>query len=252
MYLLLAAHADGAALQELTADGASHPGAPALQVVSAAELAGVVRELEQRRPRWIWHRTRTGTPPCCPPAWSWNAATTSRCARDPGALQLRPTPRTTQNAETDPRTTSCSSLPRPAAAATTGRPGAPCLMIPAGSPPATPRRPSPRIRRPAGRPQPVGRDRRRRPVTTAGRASSCCWRQSPPRHDRGGNAAQCAVARGTAGRSSPTTSDPSLPGPPPGQAGSAHRRAAATAEFARAEPDSPQGLMRALHRNGIR
>jgi DNA polymerase-1 len=62
MYLLLAAHADGAALQELTADGAPHPGAPAPRVVSAAGLSGVVRELEQRRPRWIWHRTQDWYP----------------------------------------------------------------------------------------------------------------------------------------------------------------------------------------------
>ena len=62
MYLLLAAHADGAALQELTADGAPTPGAPSPRVVSAAELAGVVRELEQRRPRWIWHRTQDWYP----------------------------------------------------------------------------------------------------------------------------------------------------------------------------------------------
>ena len=62
MYLLLAAHADGAALQELTADGAPHPGSPAPRVVSAAELAGVVREHEQRRPRWIWHRTQDWYP----------------------------------------------------------------------------------------------------------------------------------------------------------------------------------------------
>ena len=62
MYLLLTAHADGAALQELTADGAPTPGAPSPRVVSAAELAGVVRELEQRRPRWIWHRTQDWYP----------------------------------------------------------------------------------------------------------------------------------------------------------------------------------------------
>ena len=62
MYLLLAAHADGAALQELTADGAPHPAAPAPRIVSAAGLAGVVRELEQRRPRWIWHRTQDWYP----------------------------------------------------------------------------------------------------------------------------------------------------------------------------------------------
>ncbi len=62
MYLLLAAHADGAALQELTADGAPHPDKPEPRVVSAAGLAGVVRELEQRRPRWIWHRTQDWYP----------------------------------------------------------------------------------------------------------------------------------------------------------------------------------------------
>ncbi|MEO3934403.1 bifunctional 3'-5' exonuclease/DNA polymerase [Micrococcaceae bacterium Sec7.4] len=62
MYLLLAAHADGAALQELTADGAPHPATPEPRVVSAAGLAGVVRELEQRRPRWIWHRTQDWYP----------------------------------------------------------------------------------------------------------------------------------------------------------------------------------------------
>ncbi|MHA7221332.1 bifunctional 3'-5' exonuclease/DNA polymerase [Arthrobacter sp. RHLT1-20] len=62
MYLLLAAHADGAALQELTADGAPHPAAPEPRVVTAAELAGVVRELEERRPRWIWHRTQDWYP----------------------------------------------------------------------------------------------------------------------------------------------------------------------------------------------
>ena len=62
MYLLLAAHADGAALQELTADGAPHPDAPEPRTVGAAELPGVVRELEQRRPRWIWHRTQDWYP----------------------------------------------------------------------------------------------------------------------------------------------------------------------------------------------
>ncbi|MGP4031896.1 bifunctional 3'-5' exonuclease/DNA polymerase [Pseudarthrobacter sp. 1C304] len=62
MFLLLAAHADGAALQELTADGAPHPGAPAPQLVSAAELPAVVRNLERRRPRWIWHRTQDWYP----------------------------------------------------------------------------------------------------------------------------------------------------------------------------------------------
>ncbi|MET1064156.1 MAG: bifunctional 3'-5' exonuclease/DNA polymerase [Arthrobacter sp.] len=62
MYLLLAAHADGAALQELSAEGAPHPATPEPRFVSAAELPGVVQELEQRRPRWIWHRTRDWYP----------------------------------------------------------------------------------------------------------------------------------------------------------------------------------------------
>ncbi len=62
MYLLLAAHADGAALQELTAGGAPHPDAAAPRVISAAELPGVVLELEKRRPRWIWHRTQDWYP----------------------------------------------------------------------------------------------------------------------------------------------------------------------------------------------
>ncbi|WP_211879364.1 bifunctional 3'-5' exonuclease/DNA polymerase [Pseudarthrobacter albicanus] len=62
MYLLLAAHADGAVIQELTAAGAPGPAGPEPQPVSAAELPGVVRELEKRRPRWIWHRTQDWYP----------------------------------------------------------------------------------------------------------------------------------------------------------------------------------------------
>jgi DNA polymerase-1 len=62
MYLLLAAHADGAALLELTAGGAPHPASPEPRVIAAAELAGVVLELEKRRPRWIWHRTQDWYP----------------------------------------------------------------------------------------------------------------------------------------------------------------------------------------------
>ena len=62
MYLLLAAHADGAALQELTADGVPEPSNPEPRIVSAGSLAGVVRGLEERHPRWIWHRTQDWYP----------------------------------------------------------------------------------------------------------------------------------------------------------------------------------------------
>ncbi|CAI3803161.1 bifunctional 3'-5' exonuclease/DNA polymerase [Pseudarthrobacter sp. MM222] len=62
MYLLLAAHADGAALLELAAGGAPHPASPEPRVIGAAELAGVVLQLEKRRPRWIWHRTQDWYP----------------------------------------------------------------------------------------------------------------------------------------------------------------------------------------------
>ena len=62
MYLLLSAHTDGAALQELTADGTPAPANPEPRLISAAELAGVVHELEKRRPRWIWHRTQDWYP----------------------------------------------------------------------------------------------------------------------------------------------------------------------------------------------
>jgi DNA polymerase-1 len=62
MYLLLSAHPDGAALQELAADGSPAPGNPEPGLISAGQLAGVVRELEKRRPRWIWHRTQDWYP----------------------------------------------------------------------------------------------------------------------------------------------------------------------------------------------
>jgi DNA polymerase-1 len=62
MYLLLSAHNDGAALQELAADGTPAPANPEPRLVSSGELAGVVRELEKRRPRWIWHRTQDWYP----------------------------------------------------------------------------------------------------------------------------------------------------------------------------------------------
>ena len=62
MYLLLAAHPDGAALQHLTPDGSADPADPEPRVISAGELAGVVRGLEKHRPRWIWHRTQDWYP----------------------------------------------------------------------------------------------------------------------------------------------------------------------------------------------
>ena len=67
MYLLLAAHARGAALQELTQAGHPQQANPEPRVVAPGELAGVVREFEARRPggqppRWIWHRTQDWYP----------------------------------------------------------------------------------------------------------------------------------------------------------------------------------------------
>ncbi|TAP40483.1 bifunctional 3'-5' exonuclease/DNA polymerase [Arthrobacter sp. S39] len=67
MYLLLAAHPQGAALQELTQAGDPHSNTPEPRVVSAGELAAVVRNLESRPnggppPRWIWHRTQDWYP----------------------------------------------------------------------------------------------------------------------------------------------------------------------------------------------
>lgn len=62
MYLLLAAHADGAALQELTPAGEPAPANPEPRVTALSDLPDVVRELEKRRPRWIWHRTQDWYP----------------------------------------------------------------------------------------------------------------------------------------------------------------------------------------------
>lgn len=67
MYLLLAAHPRGAALQELTLAGLAQPANPEPRVVALTDLAAVVRELEARRPggqppRWIWHRTQDWYP----------------------------------------------------------------------------------------------------------------------------------------------------------------------------------------------
>lgn len=66
MYLLLAAHSHGAALQQVTQAGDPHPDRPEPRLISASELPAVVRSLETRPreapPRWIWHRTQDWYP----------------------------------------------------------------------------------------------------------------------------------------------------------------------------------------------
>ena len=66
MYLLLAAHSSGVALQQLTRVGDPHPDRPEPRLISAGELPGVVRHFEnlprEAAPRWIWHRTQDWYP----------------------------------------------------------------------------------------------------------------------------------------------------------------------------------------------
>lgn len=67
MYLLLAAHPHGAVLQELTQAGHPQPANPEPRLIDAGGLAAVVRGFEERRPggqppRWIWHRTQDWYP----------------------------------------------------------------------------------------------------------------------------------------------------------------------------------------------
>lgn len=59
MYLLLAAHPDGAAIQEVTAAGAA---ASEPRLIPGPELPATVRTLEASRPRWIWHKTQDWYP----------------------------------------------------------------------------------------------------------------------------------------------------------------------------------------------
>ncbi|MFK0004432.1 bifunctional 3'-5' exonuclease/DNA polymerase [Paenarthrobacter sp. NPDC090522] len=59
MYLLLAAHQDGAAIQRISPSG--KPTADP-RLVSLGELPGVVRELEGQRPRWVWNRAQDWYP----------------------------------------------------------------------------------------------------------------------------------------------------------------------------------------------
>lgn len=67
MYLLLAAHPHGAALQELTQAGQPVQATPEPRLVSTGDLPAVVRHFESLRPggqppRWIWHRTQDWYP----------------------------------------------------------------------------------------------------------------------------------------------------------------------------------------------
>ncbi|MFJ5954359.1 bifunctional 3'-5' exonuclease/DNA polymerase [Paenarthrobacter sp. NPDC092416] len=59
MYLLLAAHPDGAAIQRISPAG--KPTADA-RVVRKGELPAVVREFETQRPRWVWLRAQDWYP----------------------------------------------------------------------------------------------------------------------------------------------------------------------------------------------
>ncbi|MDR6639982.1 DNA polymerase-1 [Paenarthrobacter nitroguajacolicus] len=59
MYLLLAAHPEGAAIQRISPTG--KPTADP-RLVTRGELPGVVRELEAQRPRWVWHRAQDWYP----------------------------------------------------------------------------------------------------------------------------------------------------------------------------------------------
>jgi DNA polymerase-1 len=71
MYLLLAAHPDGAAIQRISPTGKATTDA---RVVTRDELPGVVRELESQRPRWVWHRAQD-----CYPELLMNGVKLERC-----------------------------------------------------------------------------------------------------------------------------------------------------------------------------
>ncbi|MGR0159309.1 bifunctional 3'-5' exonuclease/DNA polymerase [Paenarthrobacter nitroguajacolicus] len=59
MYLLLAAHQEGAAIQRISPTGRATADA---RVVTFGELPAVVREFEVQRPRWVWHRAQDWYP----------------------------------------------------------------------------------------------------------------------------------------------------------------------------------------------
>ncbi|WP_090816675.1 MULTISPECIES: bifunctional 3'-5' exonuclease/DNA polymerase [unclassified Arthrobacter] len=59
MYLLLAAHPKGAAIQRISPTGKATADA---RLVTRGELPDVVREFEAQRPRWVWHRAQDWYP----------------------------------------------------------------------------------------------------------------------------------------------------------------------------------------------
>ncbi len=59
MYLLLAAHPEGAAIQRISPTGKATADA---RIVTRGELPAVVREFEAQRPRWVWHRAQDWYP----------------------------------------------------------------------------------------------------------------------------------------------------------------------------------------------
>ena len=71
MYLLLAAHPDGAAIQRVSPTGKATTDP---RVVTRGELPGVVSELESQRPRWVWHRAQD-----CYPELLRNGVKLERC-----------------------------------------------------------------------------------------------------------------------------------------------------------------------------
>ena len=182
MYLLLAAHADGAALQELTSLGAPHPANPEPRVVSTAELAGVVLRLEKRRPRWIWHRTQDWYPSLLAAGVELERCyDLSLCGAILAHSEFTAGTEYANNAE---KLTQDDDLQQPH-----GRFSrllrllnrAPCSTIGAAAGgPAEPGGAARRVRRPAGQPSARRPSRRGTRRTTAGSGCSCSSRPSPP------------------------------------------------------------------------
>ncbi len=193
MYLLLAAHPDGAALQELTADGLPSPGNPHPRIISRTAatavpenprtkrrtgLAAVVRELEKRRPRWIWHRTQDWYPALLAGRRGAGALLRSRAVRrHPGPFGVhRPYPLRAKRGEADAgRRPPAAPAGASAAARRPPTRGHSSTIRACSRAAAYPRGAARRVRRPAGGP---GRPRAR--TATAGSGSSCFSPPSPP------------------------------------------------------------------------